>query len=428
MFIFRFALMLLLLVLRALPAGAETPAATKEQHIGSRGVFEKYVPATVQVRVVERVSNTKSSIGSGFLISPDGKVVTNYHVISEIVFDGGHYDLEVVDREGKTHPAEIVSFDLIHDLALLQTDIASKTLVAPTCSEIHQGEHLFSLGNPHDLGTSVVEGIYNGLIADSTLEHIHFTGSINEGMSGGPTLTAKGQLAGVNVSSSGDQVSFLVPCKFVAALVMRAVEAGKVDLLKLAAAQLLEHQERTIGDLLKFKLPTATVGSYTVPSQLNPGLKCWSKSETRPAEKYSYLHHSCSDENEIFVNQELSVGAPSLHYMNLSSAEANQFQFASLVEDTLGSYRRMESGVEDDFTKFRCISKFIRGNGTDVRAQVCLRRYRRLEGLYDLVLVTNSLDSADSALIGYFSGHALSFENAQKLARALLNGISRSSV
>ena len=422
----RFTMLLLLLVSLASSASGESVAAENKTRNESRGIFEQYVPATVQVRVVERVSNTKSSIGSGFLISPDGKVVTNYHVISEIVFEGGHYDLEVIDREGKTHTAEIVSFDLIHDLALLQTDIASKTLVAPTCGAISQGEHLFSLGNPHDLGTSVVEGIYNGLIADSTLEHIHFTGSINEGMSGGPTLTAKGELAGVNVSSSGDQVSFLVPCKFVASLVSRAVQAGKVDLLKLAAAQLLEHQEHTIGDLLKAKLPTATVGAYTVPSQLSPGLKCWSKSETRPAEKYSFLHHTCNDENEIFVNQELSVGAPSVFYMNLSSTEVNQFQFASLVEDILESYKDFGSGAEDDFTKFRCISNFLRGNGTDVRAQLCLRRYRRLEGLYDLVLVTNSLDAADSALIGYFAGHALSFENAQKLARALLNGISRS--
>ena len=54
-----------------------------------------------------------------------------------------------------------------------------------------KGEELFSLGNPHDLGMIVVPGTYNGLKKESFNDRIHFTGSVNSGMSGGPVVNAQ---------------------------------------------------------------------------------------------------------------------------------------------------------------------------------------------------------------------------------------------
>src|SRR5262249_59386101 len=90
--------------------------------------------------------------------------------------------------------------------------------------EVPKGERLYSMGNPLDLGFTIVEGTYNGLVDRSYNERIHFSGAINPGMSGGPTVTADGHAVGINVSKQlgGELVSFLVPARFAATLLASA--------------------------------------------------------------------------------------------------------------------------------------------------------------------------------------------------------------
>src|SRR4029077_10835207 len=87
-----------------------------------------------------------------------------------------------------------------------------------------QGERLYSMGNPLDLGFTVNEGTYNGLVGRSYNERIHFTAALNPGMSGGPTVTAGGLVVGINVATrrDGQLISFLVPARFAATLLQRA--------------------------------------------------------------------------------------------------------------------------------------------------------------------------------------------------------------
>ena len=66
--------------------------------------------------------------------------------------------------------------------------------------KLPKGERLFAMGNPLDLGFTIVEGTYNGLVDYSYNERIHFSGALNPGMSGGPTVTADGRIAGINVA------------------------------------------------------------------------------------------------------------------------------------------------------------------------------------------------------------------------------------
>ena len=74
-----------------------------------------------------------------------------------------------------------------------------------------QGERIYSLGNPLDIGFAVIEGTYNGLVERSFYPTIFFAGSLNPGVSGGPTLDQQGRVIGINVAArrDGEQVSFL---------------------------------------------------------------------------------------------------------------------------------------------------------------------------------------------------------------------------
>ena len=87
---------------------------------------------------------------------------------------------------------------------------------------------IYSLGNPHDLGMILVPGTYNGLQKYSFYPRIHFTGAVNAGMSGGPTVDAAGKVVGVNVASAGNQLGFLVPADALQALLQRFLQDGEV--------------------------------------------------------------------------------------------------------------------------------------------------------------------------------------------------------
>ena len=100
--------------------------------------FTKQYDLIYQIRDVARSAASKSSIGSGFQISSDGLIVTNFHVVSGYVNAPDSRRLEYLDQEGNSGPLELLDFDVINDLALLQHPapqpkhfaLASKPLVA----------------------------------------------------------------------------------------------------------------------------------------------------------------------------------------------------------------------------------------------------------------------------------------------------------
>ena len=119
------------------------------------------------------------------------------------------YRIEFLDNKGGKGNLSLESVDVINDLALvkreLETEIPYFKIAAKAPSK---GEELYSLGNPHDLGMIVVPGTYNGLKKNAFNDRIHFTGSVNSGMSGGPVVNHKAEVVGVNVATSGNQIGF----------------------------------------------------------------------------------------------------------------------------------------------------------------------------------------------------------------------------
>ena len=113
----------------------------------------------------------------------------------------------------------LLDIDVVNDLALLRSRDLDLAPLEVRSEAPAQGETIYSLGNPHDIGFTVIPGTYNGLEAGSYYEHIHFSGSVNAGMSGGPVIDRRGGVVGVNVSSAGNQLSFLVPAQALSALI-----------------------------------------------------------------------------------------------------------------------------------------------------------------------------------------------------------------
>jgi serine protease Do len=159
-------------------------------------------------------SNT--SVGSGFLISEDGFVVTNNHVVS------GEESVMVVLDDGSEYPATLVGTDDKTDLALLTIEDTSRdfTYVKFSEAEPRVGDWVVAVGNPFGLGGTVTAGIISAhgrqIGAGPYDDFLQIDAAVNRGNSGGPAFNFKGEVVGVNTaifSPSGGNVgiAFAIP-------------------------------------------------------------------------------------------------------------------------------------------------------------------------------------------------------------------------
>ena len=243
----------------------------------------------LQVRTLLKGQDTQASVGSGFLVTDAGHIITNYHVVSQAALQPERYRLVYSTSSRKEGALQILAFDAIHDVALVKpVDPAALAGLTPLRfhpkeTPISQGERIYSLGNPLDIGFAVIEGTYNGMVERSFYPTIFFAGSLNPGVSGGPTLDRQGRVIGVNVAArrDGEQVSFLVPASFAMALLARGHDASpiKTAAYGIVTDQLMVHQAVLTERFIKQGWKTATHPRYRVPVPSDEFMRCWGSSE-----------------------------------------------------------------------------------------------------------------------------------------------------
>ena len=389
-------------------------------------VFSRYSDRILKIQIIETSSNAKRAIGTGFFVSADGLMLTNYHVISDRVMEPGANRVEVVAADGIAHPVEVIAVDVVHDLAVLRTGMTPRQYFALGPVPVEQGDRLYSLGHPSDLGLSIVEGTYNGDLQHTLYPKIHFTGSINPGMSGGPSITAGGQVVGVNVSTMGEQRSFLVPEAQATALVARVQRLGFVpapDLLAEITAQLRDYQEAYLGHLFDDATKTVDFGPFRVVTEPAPVFRCWGgaeRSDDRDKEPmYNEVWHRCGTDDDVFIADDQRAGVVELVHVSLTSSRLNAAQFGALYSSRFGT-DDTPHGDEKHVTVWKCASRNVATTQTPVRAVLCLRGLKRLPGLYDAVLKVAVLGRSNAGLISTLTLSGASFENIDRLTMRYL--------
>jgi serine protease Do len=175
-------------------------------------------------------------IGSGVIISPDGYIVTNNHVID------GAVDIRVTMSNRKTMKATLVGADPLTDLAVLKVDGGSLPSIPwGDSTALHPGQTVLAFGNPLGFRFTVTRGIVSALnrpnpFSDNARkpgEFIQTDAAINPGNSGGPLVDARGEVVGINtflVSSSGafSGMGFAIPTQIVKPTVDTLIRDGKV--------------------------------------------------------------------------------------------------------------------------------------------------------------------------------------------------------
>jgi serine protease Do len=400
--------------------------AAQRQSIATSEVFSRYAERVVKIQVIETGSAAKATIGSGFFVSATGDVITNYHVISKLIHDPERYRAELIDVSGAVHPVTVQGVDVVHDLAVLMTEVRPRAYFSLGRVSVAQGNRLYSLGHPEDLGLSIVEGTYNGHLPHTRHARIHFTGSLNPGMSGGPTITHEGRVVGINVATAGNQLSFLVPVERAVALVERVVARGEDPpgrTLEDIGRQLRDHQEAYLRDMFAGETKTVQLGPYRLITEPAPFFRCWADATRRQELPYETVRHQCSTDDQLFIAGDQSTGVVDLEHELLSTRKLNPAQFFSLYTNIFTT-DNTPGGEEEHVTSWRCGTRNVRNASLPMRAVLCLRRYRKLGELYDGVLKVAVLGRNDSGLVSTLTMSGVSFENVDRLARRYLEKIS----
>jgi serine protease Do len=196
--------------------------------------FHEFFRRFFEERLDPRRRPRRQSLGSGFVIAPDGHVVTNDHVI------GDAEEIEVVFDGRNRVPARLVGRDPATDIAVLKVDPPAGMSVAAwgDSDAAEPGSWAIAIGSPFGLGGTVTVGVVSARSRDIRSgpydDYLQTDASINSGNSGGPLFNARGEVIGVNTaifSPSGGNVGigFAVPSRNARAIAEQLIRTGRVE-------------------------------------------------------------------------------------------------------------------------------------------------------------------------------------------------------
>lgn len=177
---------------------------------------------------------TQTSLGSGVIVSPQGYVLTNNHVIA------GADEIQVLLQDGRSTRAEVVGVDKDTDLAVLRIELKNLPTIAISAVEQQRvGDVALAIGNPFGVGQTVTLGIISAtgrthLGINRYEDFIQTDAAINPGNSGGALINAYGELIGINTAiysqSGGSQgIGFAIPTHLASNVMKQIIENGHVE-------------------------------------------------------------------------------------------------------------------------------------------------------------------------------------------------------
>jgi serine protease Do len=249
-----------------IPAAKFTPAEKSKLDLGSVDVLERLneeytkvtgavVPSVVSVTTSKTVARQQpvdpfelffgrhyrgqnlgqqkvTSLGSGVIVSKEGHIVTNNHVVD------GMDEVTVQLSDGREAKARIVGTDAQIDVAVLKIDLANITpLLLGDSDNVRVGQIVLAIGNPFGLEESVSQGIISAkdrrAVNDSSVEFFQTDTAINPGNSGGPLVNIRGEVIGINTAiyseSGGNQgIGFAIPSNVVKRAMTSIISKGRV--------------------------------------------------------------------------------------------------------------------------------------------------------------------------------------------------------
>lgn len=423
---------------------APAPAASSPAPAVSataRRVYDRARGQLLQIRTLLKTQDSQASVGSGFLVSEDGHVISNYHVVSQFALEPERYRLRYATTDGIEGQLELLDFDVRRDLALLRavpqdSQAAAQSLKSrgalgfrPLTQPLSKGDRIYSMGNPNDVAFAVVEGNYNGLVERSFDPLIYYAGGINPGMSGGPVVDEEGRVSGINVSAmfNAQQMSFLVPAEFANALLTRSRNAKPITkpVWPQLREQLMAYQDELSTRFIAQPWQSAGNAHYKLPVPQEQFMRCWGSGTPADAKGLEFQRSQCRMEHALFVGGGVQTGYFDMQHEAYDGRKLGTLRFAKQYS---GSFRNERLGGNDRTrTAPFCKEEFVDRDRLPLRVVVCLRAYRKLAGLHDLSVLVTTVDAKTEGALGRFNAVGVSFDNALKLTSHYLEGFAWTS-
>jgi S1-C subfamily serine protease len=178
--------------------------------------------------------NYEHGTGSGFIISSDGRILTNAHVIE------GADSVKVTLNDGRTYTGKVIGRDTVTDVAVVKIEAENLPFVTFGKSEnLVPGEWAIAIGNPFGLDNTVTVGIISAIkrsssevgVPNKRVSFIQTDAAINPGNSGGPLLNADGEVIGINtaIRANAQGLGFAIPIETAQRIAQQLVSKGKAD-------------------------------------------------------------------------------------------------------------------------------------------------------------------------------------------------------
>lgn len=199
--------------------GQEDPDSPRHKYNFIADVVEKIGPAVVHIDLFRKLPFSRREVptatGSGFIVSEDGLIVTNAHVVTN------KHRVKVELKNGITYDAKIMDVDEKADLALLKVNTLHKlpVLLLGRSADLRPGEFVVAIGSPFSLQNTVTTGIVSTAqrggkelgLKNSDMDYIQTDAIINYGNSGGPLVNLDGDVIGINTLKVTAGISFAIP-------------------------------------------------------------------------------------------------------------------------------------------------------------------------------------------------------------------------
>ena len=327
--------------------------------------------------------------GSGVIVSPDGLIITNYHVIENAT------EIEVTSNKNKTYTAEVIGSDPSTDLAVLKIKTNESLPFIPFGdSEVARvGEWVLAVGNPFNLNSTVTAGIISAKSRDlndrdnKNQSFIQTDAAVNMGNSGGALVNTEGELIGINTAISsitGGFVgySFAVPSNIVRKVFEDLLEFGNVQkgLLGVSGsalnAELAEKFE--VNETQGFLIGEVIEGMGASEAGLQSGdiikkvddvkINTFSDltgylSTKRPGEKVevSYSRDNTKNKIKITLKKTNTTKFLGMYLTNMNSEQKEYFELdEGVIIKELGNQRLYRYGVDEGFVLLEINNKKIK--------------------------------------------------------------------
>lgn len=393
-------------------------------------LFKRIRPSVVELKTEVAGNLGVTSSASGFVAHRQDWVVTNYHAVTEAIYEENAHVLSVQTANQGKQTARVIAVDVFNDLAILQL----KTPINAPLLELREslpakGENGFSVGKPGSFEYSIVNGSFNGMHDEQSSPLIVFSGAINGGMSGGPTLDTRGRVVGVNVATSNQHqlIGLVIPSSAVSALIQRTAKQNQPDNAQLRAdiskqfakfgRQQLQRMDSGLNSVRK-------LGPFSVRADLVDQEVCSTERQTNTQWRYSIVKQTCESASGLYVMTEQQAGSIISGSFLLQGPGLNELQMASLVERRLIGLSVVNKPPVDS-TPWQCAEQRVKVPwGLTVQLHACRRALTKLPHLNEYRFRYTPLVRGPNALIVALGLDGFDDETAKAILRKSMSSLS----